>query len=154
MKSDNYFVSSSNENGFFSLTSPEQIENGPRQFYPQFGFALRGKKVKIAVYFVELASLTMHEMYIEDRETRRLKQWDYFTFNLTEVPFLKDAWDSGTELKWKIVLHFEVKAEGQFSLDNIGPCSFEEIFFPPDANSGKMIGTCFRVQVSQLDQLR
>ena len=79
-------------------------------------------------------------------DAERLKQWDYFTFNLTEVSFLKSAWDAGTKLEWRIVLHFEVKSDGMVSIDQFGPCALEEVYFPEDDSSGKMIGSCFRVQ--------
>ena len=145
MKSDNYFMQSVGT-GFFSLVSPILLEDGPRPFFPQFGFAMRGKKVITNVYFVEIESGTKHTIFTEDRDAERLKQWDYFTFNLTEVSFLKSAWDAGTKLEWRIVLHFEVKSDGMVSIDQLGPCALEEVYFPEDASSGKMIGSCFRVQ--------
>ena len=51
-------------------------------------------------------------------------------------------------------LHFEIKPPtnpggsdgGRVSLDQFGPCALEEVYFPEDASSGKMIGSCYRVQ--------
>ena len=149
MKSDNYFLGSEAE-GFYTLVSPVLIENGPRQFYPQFGFAMRGKKMKLKIYFVAIETLERHIIYSEDRDTQKIKMWEYLTFNLTENVYLKAAWDSGVELKWRIILHFEIKPDGNVAIDNLGPCSLEEIFFPQDSTSGKMIGSCFRVQVCSI----
>ena len=145
MKSDNYFMQSMGA-GFYSLVSPILLEDGPRPFFPQFGFAMRGKKVITNVYFVKIGTGNKNTIFTEDRDTERNKQWDYFTFNLTEVSFLKNAWDAGTKLEWRIVVHFEVKSGGMVSIDQFGPCALEEVYFPEDDSSGKMIGSCFRVQ--------
>ena len=52
----------------------------------------------------------------------RNTNWQYFFKNLSQVPFLNDAWMDVTEpeIQWQILLLFEVSIGGSISIDNLG----------------------------------
>ena len=39
-----------------------------------------------------------------------------------------------------------MKANGVVEIDNLGPCSLDEVFFPYVSGSNKGIGSCFRME--------
>ena len=45
----------------------------------------------------------------------------------------------------KIVIHFHVDYHGEFSIDNIGPCSMDEVYFPAREGTGEQIGSCYKI---------
>ena len=145
-KSDN-FIMMGNNPGNYHLVSPILREFGPRQHNPHFGFVYRGNKASLKVLFLEDSDPSKpHEVFASNLEAN---VWTYFGKNLSEIDFIKSAWyDNPTDVKeWQIVLQFQVEVSGNVAIDNLGPCSLEEVFFPSASNSGKMIGSCYRVEV-------
>jgi len=162
---DNYIMTGYSE-GEYHFVSPLLEENGPRLYYPHFGFAYRAKNTKVKALILEdgdpSKKHTMWDLLLDDQDS-----WNYLGKNLTEVTFLNDLWTAAAPVvkKWKLVLHFRVEYHGFILIDNLGktrscnlgtvlivkinsgPCSMEEIFFPQESSSGHRIGSCYRVEV-------
>ena len=47
---------------------------------------------------------------------------------------------------FQIELMFDVQAGGVVEIDNLGPCSLNEVFFPYVSSSNKGIGSCFMLE--------
>merc|ERR1719367_510018 len=73
-------------------------------------------------------------------------KWKYFFKNITEESFISSAWAGSTEVEWQILLVFETGSQGAIVIDNIGPCSFDEVFFPYAFDSAKVFGACHAIK--------
>ena len=143
-KSDNFLLVGDRP-GKYHLVSPILRESGPRQHDPHFGFVFRGDKSQIKVSIVENLDVTkVHLIFELDVEANI---WTYYGKNLSEVQFIKDSWSQASVTQWQIVMEFIVDVSGNIAIDNLGPCALEEVFFPRSPSSGKMIGSCYRIEV-------
>ena len=44
------------------------------------------------------------------------------------------------------MIELNVRYHGEFALDNLGPCSMDEVFFPRAENSNNGIGSCYKIK--------
>lgn len=138
---ENHYIHGTNE-GTYSLISPSIREFGKRYFYPHFGFAYKAINANVKVFFVETSSGTQVEALNKDHSAVD-NNWHYFFKDLSQVPFLQALWDAETEGYWQIVLVFQVSAGGSISVDNIGPCALDEVFFPGSSLTAKRVSSCY-----------
>lgn len=143
---ENHYLHGSSA-GTYSLISPSIREFGPRYFYPHFGFNYKAIDATVKVIFVETSSGTQVEA-LNKAHSAVDNNWHYFFKDLSEVTFLQTLWDAGTEGYWQIVLVFEVSAGGSISVDNIGPCALDEVFFPGSSTSAKRVSSCYWMGVT------
>ena len=148
-KTDNYHLAGFHT-GDYMLLSRWQHENGPRLFYPMFGFAYNAinTNVKVSLYLDGVSTPTVVLDKFVDKIQHDIvdEGWSYFSKNLSDVTFLKDAWASSTQIKWRILIELNVRYHGQFAIDNLGPCSLDEVFFPRAENSNNGIGSCYKIK--------
>ena len=145
--SDNHYLYA-NEAGTYTLSSQVLTETGKRHFYPHFGFAYKVLfgSVKVVIAKADLSEQVevLNKVYNQPE----FNDWQYFFKDLSQVAFLQDAWDSGTETDWLILIMFENRAGGVITVDNMGPCALEEIFFPGSVLHTKRVSSCFWMGVS------
>ena len=102
---DNYYLAGY-YTGDYMLQSKWQHENGPRMFYPMFGFAYKAinTNVKVSLYKDgESSPVVILDKFHDKIEHNDVDDgWHYFSKNLTNVAFLKSAWDSSTAIKWRV----------------------------------------------------
>lgn len=44
------------------------------------------------------------------------------------------------------MIELNVRYQGEFAIDNLGPCAMDEVFFPRSENSNHGIGSCFKIK--------
>lgn len=129
------------------MVSPVLKERQKRHFFPHFGFAFKPRSTNVKVMFVDLTNDVKVEVHNQDYTS--WNSWEYYFKDLGEVDFLTTAWsDDTTELEWQIVLLFDVGGSGSISIDNIGPCALDEIFFPGSSVTANRVSSCFWMGVS------
>ena len=88
-----------NENTNYGLVSAIQVEEGPRLFYPHFGFYYKAKNTRVKVIFAETASGTKHEI---KNSVENAYYWKTFSTNLSDGSFLSTAWGGNAKLEWQV----------------------------------------------------
>ena len=104
--------------GIYALVSPTQIEDGPRPLSPIFGLVFLAIKTRVRVVFVDQTGSTHVEAY--QRYFSSSNDWHYFMKSLEDIPFIREAWESSSKVRWQIVVLFEVETDGRAKLDNLG----------------------------------
>ena len=89
----------------YGLVSAIQVEEGPRLFYPHFGFFYKAKNTNVKVIFAETASGTKHEI---KNSLENDFYWKSFSKNLSDVSFLNTAWGGSTKLEWQVCLELKI----------------------------------------------
>ena len=102
-----------NENTNYGLVSAIQVEEGPRLFYPHFGFFYKARNTRVKVIFAETVSGTKHEI---TNSVENDYYWKTFSKNLSDVSFLSTAWGGSTKLEWRVCL--ELKINIQYIIQN------------------------------------
>ena len=115
-RTDNYHLAGF-EPGDYLLLSKWQVENGPRMFDSHFGFAYKARNtnVKVSLYKDgDSTPVVILDKFVDAIQKSVVDEgWHYFSKNLSDVTFLKDAWDSSTEIKWR-VSGFTITLRNQF----------------------------------------
>ena len=102
--------------GKYSLSSPIQREEGPRMFYPHFGFAYKAVNTNVKVI---LRSSAFKIVDFEVTKPLTNTDWEYYFKDLSTTP-LGTVWAGTSEYFWQIVLLFDVGTGGSISIDNMG----------------------------------
>ena len=108
--SGNYVINVSeneNINLIFLITIAWQQNNKAykRMFYPMFGFAYKAVNTNVKVSLIKEGDsnhVIVLDRFVEKVNGDESEGWHYFSKNLSHVDFLKDAWDSDTEIKWRV----------------------------------------------------
>ncbi len=85
--------------GNYVLYSPMQKENGPRLFQPMFGFYYRGLSTNIQVSVLPSDSASFLLTPAGGISVAN-NVWNYFSKNLSSIPFFTSAWNTGKE--WQV----------------------------------------------------
>eukprot|EP00094_Tigriopus_californicus_P010938 TCALIF_10552-PA protein Name:"Protein of unknown function" AED:0.34 eAED:0.34 QI:0/0.25/0/0.4/1/1/5/0/331 len=148
---DNYYIQAKGQ-GFRALTSKAvKLNHLTKIFSPFFGFYYRGNQAEIGVkYLEETNSMSGQPQTIDILPIRTIDfgfSWQYFFFNFTKLASFQNL--SGADqspsryLTFRLIVYTNVKAGGFLDIDNMGPCSIEEFYFPAMDGSPNRIGSCF-----------
>ena len=88
----------------FHLATSIQVENGPRLFYPHFGFFYRALSTNVSVYLYDVVSGSKTRIVTQNISANSAdKEWVYMNKNLSDIPKFKDMWNAaGTEQMWQV----------------------------------------------------
>ena len=98
-----------NGNGWmeYHLASAIQYENGPRMYWPHFGFFYKAAATKISVHMWDLSSRSLHPVIDLglvnplDNEISEDMDWMYVSKNLSTMTEFTDMWDANTDKLWQ-----------------------------------------------------
>ena len=96
---ENYILYA-NTPGYYMLFSPVQKENGPRLFDPYFGFMYRGLSSSFRVLVLQNSVLKLELTPGSSGVPVNFNNWNYFSKNLSTIPFFTSAWNTGAE--WEV----------------------------------------------------
>ena len=96
---DNYILSGTGP-GQYMLFSPLQKENGPRLFDPFFGFAYMGKLASFRIIIFQ-NNVAQFDLTPSPNVRVGYMSWNYFSKNLSSLPFFSTSWNSGKE--WQVI---------------------------------------------------
>ena len=92
----------------YHLVSAVQLENGPRQFWPHFGFFYKAIATKVEVYFYDISSSALVKIMDEglvdeiSNTVSKASDWKYLSKNLSTITQFTDMWNTNTEKSWKV----------------------------------------------------
>ena len=83
----------------------QQTERAYTAFYPMFGFAYKAANTNIKVTLInndDSTHVVVLDRFMEKVNGDEGEGWHYFLKNLTQVEFLKNAWDSDDKFNWRV----------------------------------------------------
>ena len=103
-----YVPSVSNSPTEYHLVSAIQIEQGPRLFWPHFGFFYKAIATKVEVYFYDISSSALVKIMDEglvneiSNTVSKASDWKYLSKNLSTITQFTDMWNTNTDKSWKV----------------------------------------------------
>ena len=83
----------------------QKTERAYTAFYPMFGFAYKAANTNIKVTLInndDSTHVVVLDRFMEKVNGDEGEGWHYFLKNLTQVEFLKNAWDSDDKFNWRV----------------------------------------------------